>query len=77
MPKPAPDLSEFEALGKPRRRNMGCWFLRLSPEQQAKVIAAQEKGYNYTQISNVVTSWGVEIGSTALGDHFRKSCACD
>lgn len=76
MSKPAPDLSEFEALGGPFRRNMGCWFTRLTEEQQAKVVAAQAAGYNYKQINTVMVKWGVEIGTKTIGDHFRGDCSC-
>lgn len=71
------DLSEFTDIGPPNQRGGRCWWLRLSEEQQAKVIAAQAAGYNYTQISRVMSSrWGIEVGSKTVGTHLRLDCSC-
>ena len=67
-------LDEFEAVGKPK--GAGCWFQRLTAEQQEKVTAAHEAGYSFPTITRVVNGWGIEIGRSRLGDHFRKGCSC-
>lgn len=68
-------LDEFAAVAKPNRR--GCWFSRLTSEQQEKVTAAHEAGYSARTIARVVTSWGVRISNSPVGEHFRHGCSCD
>ena len=77
MPKPTPDLSEFEAIGPPNHHGGKCWFTRLTEDQQAKVNAAHAAGYNYKQIQTVVNSqWGIDVGSKTIGTHLTGACSC-
>lgn len=74
MPKASVDLSEFGPITRPGAGR--CWFARLTPEQQAKVVGAHELGHTYTRIASVVTGWGTPVSDGTVGTHFRKGCAC-
>jgi len=59
-----------------RARTSGCWFQRLSPEQQLEVVAANERGVSSTEIAWVLKKWGEGAASSSLALHFRGGCAC-
>ena len=73
MPKAAPDLSEFDAIAPAK---LGCWFSRLTEDQQAKVTAAKAAGHSNPTIAKVVTSWGVESTRSPVANHFAGACGC-
>lgn len=74
--KPKVELSEFAAAVKPSKRKT-CFFARLSPEQQTKVIEAEQAGYVSSVIASVVTGWGVPIKDNRVRAHFNGGCSCE
>ena len=72
---PTTDLSEFDAIAPPRV--IGCWYARLTPEQQQKVTDARTAGHVYPTIAKVVSGWlGSNISDRRLSEHFTGSCPC-
>ena len=71
----AVELDEFEEFGK--RANTGCWFQKISSEQQRKVMAAHEAGYSQRAISKVLTEkWEKPTSRSRVGAHFAGECHC-
>lgn len=78
MPKPAPDLSEFEALSGRPASICGVRRLDLPPEQQQKLDAAIESPTISAQaISKVLGSWGHKVSGQVIGRHRRGTCSCE
>lgn len=74
----AATLSEFAAKGKPRTPGPRvCWYKRLTPEQQEKVLAAKEGGFSHSVIASVVSSWSATITAAGVSIHFQGRCGCD
>jgi hypothetical protein len=69
------DLSEFAAKVKVSDRRK-CFFQRLEPEQQTKMLDAANAGYTASVIAAVVTEWGVPIKEHAVRYHLKGSCSC-
>ena len=59
------------------RGGIPCWWHHLTPEQQAKVLEAKERGRTSASIYRVVRHhWDVPVALTSIGRHFRGDCRC-
>lgn len=70
------DLSRFERRAKPKL--IRCWFGKLTPEQQAEVLAAKAAKHTQETIALVVEEdFKVHCGESSVSNHFTGKCSCD
>jgi hypothetical protein len=67
-------LSEFAAAAAPSRAT--CWFTRLTPEQQDKVVAAHSAGYSAATIAKVLSGWEIRLTAGGVWKHLGGGCSC-
>lgn len=54
-----------------------CWFeARLTDKQREAVNKARTEGHGRDRLAKLLSSWGVSVGRSRIGEHLAGRCRC-